>query len=225
MEPIYRLRRNSKMLKIKFQNLKKVFHYINRLKTTPVNYSSIFNSIKKMVLFFILYIFITGITVLIVIFSINKNQEIIAVPKIVNLPFYKAYQVLYSDGFNVDIELKYFNNIQKGIVAFQSIKEQKKVKKGRKIKLIVSLGPKYLAKESPEQEYQLNSYVINFKLPEVYEKARVKILISDEKEADKLVFDEIIFQTNKLKIPVKIHGQGIKKIYINDDLFIEKDFE
>ena len=213
------------MLKIKFYNLKKVFNYIRKLKTTPLNYPSVFNSVKKMVLFFILYIFITGIVVLIVIFSINRNQEMVVVPKIVNLDFYKAYQILSSKGFNVDIDLKYFNNFNKGIIAFQSIAEQKKVKKGRKIKLIVSLGSKYIKEEVTSQEYELNSYVINFKLPETHETARVKIMISDDKETDRLVFDEIISQTNKLKIPVKIHGHGIKKIYINEDLFIEKDFE
>ncbi len=211
------------MLKIKFYNLKRILNYVRKLKTTPVNYPSVFNSIKKMMLYFILYIFITGITVLIVIFSINKNQEIVSVPKIINLNFYKAYEILYSKGFNIDIELKYFNNINKGIVAFQSIAEQKKVKKGRKIKVIVSLGSKHLEDEEIKQDYVLNSYVINFKLPETYETARVKILVSDDKETGRLVFDQIISQTNKLKITIKFYGHGIKKIYINEELFIEKD--
>ena len=213
------------MLKIKFYNLKKIVNYIRKLKTTPLNYPSVFNSVKKMILFFVLYIFMTGITVLIVIFSINKDQEMVLVPKTVNLNFYEAYQILYSKGFNVDIDLKHLNNINKGMVAFQSIAEQKKVKKGRKIKLIVSLGPKRLEYEATSQEYDLNSYIISFKLPETHETARVKIVVSDDKETDRLMFDEIISRTNKLRIPVKIHGHGIKKIYINEELFIEKDFE
>ena len=213
------------MLKIKFYNLKKIFGYINKLKTQPLNYPSVFSSMKKMILFFILYLFITGITALIIIFSINKNPEMVTVPKVINLNFYRAYEILYQKGFNVDVELKYSKNIKKGKIAFQSISEQKKVKKGRKIKLIISLGQEQPDKQVTVEEYEINSYVINFKLPETYDTARVKILISDEKETGRLLFDEIISQTNKLKMLVKYYGHGIYKIYINEDLFIEKDFE
>lgn len=213
------------MLNIKFYNIKKIYDYIKELKTRPLNYPSVFSSVKRMVLFFILYLFITGITTMIIIFSINKNQEIVMVPKVINLEFYKAYQILYSKGFNVDLELKYLNNIDKGKVAFQSIAEQKKVKKGRKIKLVVSLGPEQAENEEINEENEMNFYVINFKLPETYKTARVKILVSDDKESDKVLFNEIISQTNKLKLPVKIHGHGIQKIYINEELFIEKDVE
>ncbi len=213
------------MTKIRFYNLKKIFKFINRLKTEPIGFPSVFSSIKKMTMFFILYLFVTGITALIVIFSINKNQEMETVPKVINMKFYKAYEVLNSRGFNVDLELKTFNNFNKGIVAYQSIEEQKKVKKGRKIKLVVSLGAKKEEEYSGGLEYVINSYIIKFKLPENFDTARVKILLSDEKEKDILLFDRIISPTNKILLPVKIHGQGIQKIYIDEELFIEKDIE
>ena len=213
------------MTKIRFYNLKKIFKFINRLKTEPIGFPSVFSSIKKMTMFFILYLFVTGITALIVIFSINKNQEMETVPKVINMKFYKAYEVLNSRGFNVDLELKTFNNFNKGIVAYQSIEEQKKVKKGRKIKLVVSLGAKKEEEYSGGLEYEINSYIIKFKLPENFDTARVKILLSDEKEKDILLFDRIISPTNKILLPVKIHGQGIQKIYIDEELFIEKDIE
>ena len=212
------------MLKIKFYNLKKIFEYIGKIRTKPINYPSVFSSVKKMILFFLLYLFITGIAALIVIFAINKNQDIVIVPKVINLEFYKAYKVLSEKGFNVEIELKTFNNIYAGRVAFQSITEQKKVKQGRKIKLIVSIGESE-DKMSTRQTYEIITHIIHFKLPEIYNDARVKIVVDDEKESERLVFDQIITRRTNLQIPVKIHGQGIKKIYINDKLFIEKDFE
>ncbi len=213
------------MLKIKFYNLKKIFKKVNELKTMPVDYPSVFSSIKKMVLFFILYLFVTGITAIIIIFSFNKSKGRITVPKVINLEFYEAYQILNSKGFNVDIDLKKFNNIERGKVAYQSISEHKKVKKGRKIKLVISLGVKGIKGSSSQVNHEINSYIINFKLPKQYETARLKILMSDEKETDRVLFDDIICPTNKIQLPVKIYGHGIQKIYINDELFIEKDIE
>ncbi|MBU1078002.1 MAG: PASTA domain-containing protein [Spirochaetes bacterium] len=213
------------MLKIKFYNLKKIFKQIGKLKTEPVNYPSVFNSIKKMSLFFFLYLFVTGITTLIIIFSLNSSKETMVVPKVINAEFYKAYYSLNKLGFNVDIELQNFNNIHSGIVAYQSITEQKKVKKGRKIKLVISLGPKGTEGLEGTDGYDLNSHMIEFKLPDKYNTARLKILVTDNKDTDRTVFNDIISSSNKIQLPVKIYGHGIQKIYINDELFIEKDIE
>ena len=141
------------------------------------------------------------------------------------MKFYKAYEVLNSQGINVSLELKYFNNFKKGIVAYQSIEEEETVKKGRKIKLIVSLGPEKSKEEIQKQEYEINRTRIIWRLPKTHDTARVKILITDEKEKDRVVFDQIISRTNKINFPADIHGQGIKKIYIDDELFIEQDIE
>ncbi|MDD5067536.1 MAG: PASTA domain-containing protein [bacterium] len=213
------------MLKIKFTNFKKIMDYINQLKQTPLGYASVFSSLKKMVLFFILYLFITGLTAIIIIFSFNKKQEIVLVPKVINMEFYNAYKILHSYDFNVEIELKSFNNINSGLVAFQSLQEGKKVKKGRKIKLIISSGAVSADHDETSDDATLNSYIIKFKLPESYSEGRVKILFSDNKYSDKVIFNELVYPTNKIMIPIKIYGNGIQKIYINDELYIEKDIE
>ncbi len=213
------------MLKIRFHNLKRIFNYINKLKTEPVGFPSVFSSIKKMVLFAALIFFVSGVTFFIVVFAFNKNRETVSVPKVINMKFYKAYEVLNSQGINVSLELKYFNNFKKGIVAYQSIEEEETVKKGRKIKLIVSLGPEKSKEEIQKQEYEINRTRIIWRLPKTHDTARVKILITDEKEKDRVVFDQIISRTNKINFPADIHGQGIKKIYIDDELFIEQDIE
>lgn len=212
------------MLKIKFYNLKKIFKKINKMQTEPLNYPSVFSSIKKMILFFILYLFVTIVATFIIIFSFNKNIKKVSVPKVVNMEFHSAYKVLNERGLHVDIELKKDNNIPRGIVVFQSIPEHKKVKKGRKIKLVISLGSRGVVNIQAKTRYEVNTYIINFKLPDQYDEAKVKVIISDDKIVDKVIFNEILSSTNnKIRLPVKINGQGIQKIYINDDLFIEKD--
>lgn len=165
----------------------------------------------------------TGIVTIIIIFSFNKSHKIIIVPKVINMDFSRAYKILHSKGFNVDIELKKFNNIPKDIVAFQSIQEEKKVKKGRKINLVVSTGENNISDNELDLSSTFNSYVIKFKLPENYSEGHVKILISDNKVTDKVVFNDTVTKATNILIPVKIDGNGIQKIYINDNFYIEKD--
>ena len=213
------------MAQFKSENLKKIINYVDELKQKPIHYPSVFSSIKKMTLFFLLYLFLTGIVAIIIIFSFNKKQQIVTVPKVINMEFYNAYKLLHEKNFQVDLELKNMNNIPQGKVAFQSIEEGKKVKKGRMIKIIVSLGTSGLPETEVVETENLNSYIIKFKLPDKYEEGRVKILVSDNKTTDKIVYNELINKTNLIILPVKIYGNGIQKVYINDELYLEKDIE
>lgn len=213
------------MFNLRFHNLRKILDYIREIRNKPIAYPSVFSTLKKMFLFLILYLFVTGVTAVIVIFSFNKKQETVLVPKVISMEFYRAYKLLYERDFVVEVELKPFNNFSSGVVAFQSITEGKKVKKGRKITLIVSSGISGEDYSGGEDTPVLNSFIIRFKLPEKYDEGRVRILISDKKVTDRVVFDELASPTNKIMIPVKIYGNGIQKIYINDELYIEKDIE
>jgi len=210
---------------MKFYNLRKILNYIAYLKRTRADGISIFTSLKRMIIFFILYLLITGVVALIVIFSVNSNIKIVTVPKVVNMDFYKAYIELHNIGLNVKVELKYFDNIPEGKVAYQSINPLKKVKEKRTINLIVSLGPKEYKKGRKEVETNMRSFVINFKLPDNYSKAKVKIIIEDEKNKSRTVFEDIVSPTNLIKIPVKLYGTAKEKILIDDKLFIEKEIE
>ncbi len=209
---------------MEFYNLRKIFKYIQHLKQQRAEGVSVFTSLKRMAIFFILYLIITGVAALIIIFSLNSNIKIVTVPKVVNIDFAQAYVELHNLGLNVNVELKHFDNIPKGKVAYQSIEPLKKVKEKRTIKLIVSLGSKFKkVTEGPKEE--LRSYIINFKLPENYKTAKVKIMIDDEKSKNRVIFNDVISQTNLIKIPVKIYGRATKKIFINDELFLEKEIE
>lgn len=210
---------------MKFYNIKKILEFINTLKQKKAEGISVFTALKRMLIFFFLYIFITAIVAMIIIFSLNKNNKIVVVPNVVNLDFEKAYLELHKLGLNVDVELKSFNNIEKGKVAFQSIQPLRKVKQGRVITLIVSLGQTSEKREEILTEPQMYSYLLNFKLPEMYTQARVKILIDDEKEKDKPVFDNIITSNEEIKLPLKLYGKATAKIFIDEKLYIEKPLE
>ncbi|MBN1897237.1 MAG: PASTA domain-containing protein [Spirochaetes bacterium] len=210
---------------MRFYNIKRIISYIQYLRNKRVEGLSVFTSIKRMFLFFFLYLFITGITALIIIFSINSKVKIVTVPKVVNMDFGPAYVELAAIGLNIDVELKQFPHIPKGIVAHQSIEPLKKVKENRTIKLIVSLGSG-TAESSDERLFEsIRSYIINFKLPPQYDTAKVTIMISDTEGDNRVVFKDVISKTNILKIPVKLHGMATEKIYINDNLYIEKEIE
>ncbi len=213
------------MSAIKFTNLKKILLYINKLKRTSTNYNSVFSTIKKMVLFTLFYLLLTGIAAVIIIFSVNKDIKIVTVPKVVNMKFYKAYQILHKSNINVEVELRYYNNIPEGVVSFQSIEPLKKIKEHRIIKLIVSLGKKGGVAENENTEEEVKSYVINFKLPDMYETGKVKIIISDNKDSSRVVYDDIVSNTNIIKFATKVYGTGTEKIYINDELYLEKEIE
>lgn len=210
---------------MKFYNLKRIMRYIQHLRRQRAEGISIFTSLKRMAIFFILYLIITGVTALIIIFSLNSNIKIVTVPKVVNMDFMRAYQELHNLGLNVDIELKHFENIPWGIVAYQSIQPLKKVKEKRTIQLIVSLGPESEKILIKKPIAEVRSYVINFKLPDNYETAKVKIIIDDAKSKNRVVFDDVIAQTNIIKVPLKIYGTATQKIFINDSLFLEKEIE
>ncbi len=210
---------------MKFYNLRRIFRYIQYLRRQRAEGVSIFTSLKRMAIFFILYLIITGITALIIIFTLNSNIKIVTVPKVVNMDFARAYQELHNLGLNVDIELKHFENIPKGIVAYQSIEPLKKVKEKRTIQLIISLGPESETALIKKPLAKVRSYVINFKLPDKYETAKVKIIIDDAKSKNRVVFDDVIAQTNIIRVPLKIYGTATQKIFINDSLFLEKEIE
>ncbi len=209
---------------MKLYNLQKILNYIAYLKRTRANGISIFTSLKRMIIFFILYLLITGVVALIVIFSINSNIKIVTVPKVVNMDFYRAYIELHNLGLNVSVELKNFDNIPEGKVAYQSIAPLKKVKEKRTINLIISLGPKEYKKTSLDIESNMRSYVINFKLPDNYNQAKVTIIVEDEMDT-KTVFEDIVSPTNLIRVPVKLYGQAKEKILIDNELFIEKEIE
>ncbi len=213
------------MKEFKFKNLKKILDYINLLKQTPTAYNSVFSTLKKMLLFTILYLLVTAVAALVVIFSVNKNTKIVTVPKVVNKEFFYAYKSLHERGLNVDIDLRYYNNIPRGVVTYQSIEPLKEVKENRIIKVIVSLGaPKKVVTKSTN-EIEVRSYVINFKLPDNYDTGKVKIVIDDEKEKGRVVFNDVINKTNVIRFAVKIYGNGSEKIFINDELYLEKEIE
>ncbi len=213
------------MSNIKFTNLKKILLYINELRHTSTSYNSVFSTIKKMLLFTFFYLLLTGIAAVIIVFSINKDVKIVTTPKVVNMKFYKAYQVLHKLNINVVIDLRYYNNIPEGIVAFQSIEPLKKIKEKRMMKLIVSLGKKSQTSISTNKILKVTSYLVNFKLPDMYETGKVKIVISDSKNSSRVVFEDVVSSTNIIKFATKVYGKGIEKIYINDGLYLEKEIE
>jgi len=211
---------------MKFYNIQKIKEFFLELKRKKAEGISVFTSLKRMLIFFILYILITIVVAMIVIFSQVANYKIVTVPNVVNMEFHNAYSELHKLGLNVDIELKHFNNVEQGRVAFQSISPLKKVKQGRRINLVVSLGA---ASEQVTVETQketlMRSYVLLFKLPSNYEKSRVQIFITDETVKDKLVFDNIVSSNEEIRLPLKIYGNGIEKIFINENLYLEKPIE
>jgi beta-lactam-binding protein with PASTA domain len=152
-------------------------------------------------------------------------MKIVTVPKVVNMDFGPAYVELADLGLNIDVELKHFPHISKGIVAHQSIEPLKKVKENRTIKLIISLGSRTAESSTGKAYESIRSYIINFKLPPQYDTAKVTIMISDSEGDNRTIFKDVISKTNILKIPVKLHGIATEKIYINDNLYIEKEIE
>ncbi len=208
---------------MRFENLKSILRYIRRLKREPVEKNSVFNSFKKMLIFFILYVFITGVVAIIVIFSATEDNKIVTVPNVIGKPFYKGFQILDKIGLDVDIELRHYENTAPGIIKFQSIEPLRKVKEGRKILLIVSLGPKGREEKKAEIKKPIKSYVVKFKLPEIYKEADVRITIQDEySEKEKTVFNQHITSETNVIFMINFRGKAIKRIYINDELYLEE---
>jgi len=40
-----------------------------------------------------------------------------------------------------------------------------------------------------------------------------------------LVFDNIVSSNEEIRLPLKIYGNGIEKIFINENLYLEKPIE
>lgn len=152
-----------------------------------------------------------------IVFSNGPKEETVVVPNIKNYPQDKALKTLNDLGLDLsdNIGQENSNEVEENHVISQSIVPGISVKKGTKISIVISLGPK------PGKEALMKNYTFQLNVPSGDEKSfNVKIYRINEGRVLLLNkdFDKASAQNGKISVSLNAEEGSKFEVYYNDKL-------
>ena len=144
--------------------------------------------------------------------SKGPKPVFITMPRLVGENIDRIEKILETSGISIGFKSeKYFPDLEPGVIIGQDPAFGTKVEKGAVISLEVN--------RKPDDRSRLRYSVLRLRLPFSLDEQRVKVLVSDEKESDRMTYEGFKEPVDILEITLAVVGQAKATIYVNEKLF------
>ena len=146
--------------------------------------------------------------------SKGPRPVFITMPKLVGENIDRIEIILETAGISVGLKKEIYDpELEPGIIVNQTHDYGTEVEKGTVVSLEISRKPDDLSR--------LRFSVLRYRLPFSLEEQKVRVLVSDEQEIDRQVYEGFKEPADILQITVAVVGQAKARIYLNDKLLRE----